>query len=139
MITDIKVVLYEQKKVLTEMLEILETQFLAIVKKDVQTLNNIISDIENKSKELATVEIKRRSICEDKELFVKQIEKSNDDYLKQTYKEAKLLLENVKAQYEGNEMLLRKELMFTKKMINFMRPNESKPMTYNSYGQMRNK
>lgn len=137
MIIDIKVVLYEEKRILNEMLQLLDEQFLAIAKKDIDELNSIIPKIENINKELATIEIKRRGICNEKEEFEKKIQDSNDDNLKETYKNIKHILELIKHQYESNEILLKKELMFTKKMINFIKPSDNKATTYNAYGHIK--
>lgn len=137
MITDLKVILYEQKRILNKMLELLDDQFIAIVRKDIENLNSIIPKLENINKELATIEIKRRSICSDKEIFEEKIKNSNDKNLKETHKNVKNILELVKHQYEANEMLLRKELMFTKKMVNFIKPSDNRASTYNSYGYIK--
>lgn len=137
MITDIKVALYEQKRILNEMLKLLDDQFVAIARKDIEKLNEIIPKLENTNKELATIEIKRRSICSEKEEFEEKIQSSDDENLKETYKNVKQILELVRHQYKSNEILLRKELMFTKKMINFIKPSDNMASTYNSYGYIK--
>lgn len=137
MIIDIKVALYEQKRILNEMLELLDEQFVAIARKDIEKLNEIIPKLENVNKELATIEIKRRNICSEKEKFEEIIQNSNDENLKKTYKNVKNILELVNHQYKSNEMLLKKELMFTKKMINFIKPGDNRALTYNSHGYMK--
>lgn len=137
MIIDIKVALYEEKRILNEMLELLDEQFIAIARKDIEKLNEIIPKLENINKELATIEIKRRSICSEKEKFEEIIQNSNDENLKKTYKDVKNILELVNHQYKSNEMLLKKELMFTKKMINFIKPSDNKALTYNSHGYIK--
>lgn len=137
MISDLKVIMYEEKKILKNMMDLLTEQFDYIVQKDVENLNKLNLELENISSELATMEIKRRQIFSNKFPLNEIVENSNDDYLKDLYKDLKYIINLAKNQQESNESLIKKELIFTKKMIDFIKPINKQVATYNSYGNIR--
>ncbi|MCC0647999.1 MULTISPECIES: flagellar protein FlgN [unclassified Clostridioides] len=137
MITDLKVILYEEKKILNNMMELLKEQFDYIVEKDIENLNRLNPKLEDISRELASMEIKRRQFFSDDIPMSEVVENSNDEYLREIYTDLKHIIALAKNQQESNDSLIKKELIFTKKMINFIKPADKQTTTYNSYGNIR--
>lgn len=137
MITDLKVIIYEEKNILSNMMELLKEQFDYIVEKDLENLNRLNPKLEDISRELASIEIKRRQLFGDDISMSEIVENSNDGYLKEIYIDLKHILALAKNQQESNDSLIKKELIFTKKMINLIKPADKQTTTYNSYGNIR--
>ncbi|MGO1043844.1 flagellar protein FlgN [Clostridioides difficile] len=137
MITDLKVIMYEEKRILSNMMELLEEQFDYIVQKDIDNLNRLNPKLEAISSELASMEIKRRQLFNGDISMSEVVENSNDEYLKEVYRDLKNILTLARNQQESNDSLIKKELIFTKKMINFIKPVDKQIATYNSYGNIR--
>ncbi|HBF8428809.1 TPA: flagellar protein FlgN, partial [Clostridioides difficile] len=57
MITDLKVIIYEEKNIISKMMELLKEQFDYIVEKDLENLNMLNPKLEDISRELASIEI----------------------------------------------------------------------------------
>ncbi len=119
------------------MMELLKEQFDYIIEKDLENLNRLNPKLEDISRELASIEIKRRQILGDDVSISEVVENSNDEYLKEIYIDLKHILALAKNQQESNDSLIKKELIFTKKMINFIKPVDKQTTTYNSYGNIR--
>ncbi|HBF7898116.1 flagellar export chaperone FlgN [Clostridioides difficile] len=137
MITDLKVIIYEEKNIISKMVELLKEQFDYIVEKDLENLNRLNPKLEDISRELASIEIKRRQLFGDDISMSEVVENSNDGYLKEIYTDLKRILALAKNQQESNDSLIKKELIFTKKMINLIKPVDKQTTTYNSYGNIR--
>ncbi|MDU4880189.1 MAG: flagellar protein FlgN [Clostridioides difficile] len=137
MITDLKVIIYEEKNIISKMMELLKEQFDYIVEKDLENLNMLNPKLEDISRELASIEIKRRQLFGDDISMSEVVENSNDGYLKEIYTDLKHILALAKNQQESNDSLIKKELIFTKQMINFIKPADKQTTTYNSYGNIR--
>ncbi|MDN9636648.1 flagellar export chaperone FlgN [Clostridioides difficile] len=137
MITDLKVIIYEEKNIISKMVELLKEQFDYIVEKDLENLNRLNPKLEDISRELASIEIKRRQLFGDDISMSEVVENSNDGYLKEIYTDLKHILALAKNQQESNDSLIKKELIFTKKMINLIKPVDKQTTTYNSYGNIR--
>ena len=137
MITDLKVIIYEEKNVLSKMLNLLDEQYKYILEKDIKNLNNIVKDLEDTSRELASLEIKRRSIVGEDNSMKSIVDEINDEHVMEAYKDIVSTVRMIDLQKETNNTLLKQELFFTKKMINFIKPNNKTPNTYNSYGQIK--
>ncbi|ERM52020.1 flagellar protein FlgN [Clostridioides difficile] len=120
MITDLKVIIYEEKNIISKMMELLKEQFDYIVEKDLENLNMLNPKLEDISRELASIEIKRRQLFGNDISMSEVVENSNDGYLKEIYTDLKHILALAKNQQESNDSLIKKELIFTKKMINFI-------------------
>lgn len=137
MITDLKVVIYEEKNILSKMLNLLDEQYKYILEKDVKRLNDIVKDLEDVSRELASVEIKRRALVGENNSMKLIVEKSDDEHFREAYKDIVSTIKMVELQKETNDILIRQELFFTKKMISFIKPNNKTANTYNAYGQIK--
>ncbi|GAA0223564.1 flagellar protein FlgN [Metaclostridioides mangenotii] len=136
MIADLKVVLYEEKEELDNMINLLDVQLDYILKKDIKNLNKLNKKLESASRNLATIEIKRRQIIGEDSEFIEFIEITEDDFLKNIYREIKILLKGVSSQQKFNVDLIKKELNFTKRLMEFMKPKNSEVSTYNAKGQI---
>ena len=71
--SELKVIIFEQKKILQNLLKLLDEQYNLVLNKDVIALGKIAEDIEEEGKKLATIEIKRRNIASEEEFnnFIK--------------------------------------------------------------------
>ena len=65
--SELKVIIFEQKKILQNLLKLLDEQYNLVLNKDVIALGKIAEDIEEEGKKLATIEIKRRNIASEEE------------------------------------------------------------------------
>lgn len=131
---ELKLVMFEEKKLLQDLLDLLDKQHEAIVGKELMTLEKLTEDIEAVGKSIAAIEIKRRGLVKE-ESFSEIIETSDDDHIKEVYKEIKSLLNNLEAQKSTNDTLIKQNLFFTNKMISVIKPQKSAG-TYDSYGKV---
>ena len=132
--SELKLVIFEEKKILQSLLELLYEQYSLILSKDIIGLGKIADKIEEVGKNLAASEIKRRKIVSEEEFnnFIKNI---NDEHIKGVYEEIKNLLNNLQNQKDTNNTLIKQRLFFTNKMINVIKPSKGIG-TYNSYGKV---
>ncbi|WP_160687329.1 flagellar protein FlgN [Clostridium sp. C2-6-12] len=124
----------DQERDLSQLLELLETQYKMIMSKDVFGLEGLVDKINECGKRIANEEVQRRKLTGDvsiKEIFVK----TNDSKLEQTYEKIQNTLNEVLLQKETNELFLKKQIIFNNKMINIINPNRD-IKTYNSYGNL---
>ena len=132
--SELKLVIFEEKKILQSLLELLDEQYSLILSRDIIGLGKIADKIEEVGKNLAASEIKRRKIVSEEEFnnFIKNI---NDEHIKGVYEEIKNLLNNLQNQKDTNNTLIKQRLFFTNKMINVIKPSKGIG-TYNSYGKV---
>ena len=131
--SELKVIIFEQKKILQNLLKLLDEQYNLVLNKDVIALGKIAEDIEEEGKKLATIEIKRRNIASEEE-FNNFIKNTDDEHITNVYNEMKELLTNLQKQKDINNTLI-KQRLFTNKMINVIKPSKS-VNTYNAYGKV---
>lgn len=131
---ELKVIIFEQKKILQNLLKLLDEQYNLVLNKDVIALGKIAEDIEEEGKKLATIEIKRRNIASEEE-FNNFIKNTDDEHITNVYNEMKELLTNLQKQKDINNTLIKQRLFFTNKMINVIKPSKS-INTYNAYGKV---
>ena len=132
--SELKVIIFEQKKILQNLLKLLDEQYNLVLNKDVIALGKIAEDIEEERKKLATIEIKRRNIASEEE-FNNFIKNTDDEHITNVYNEMKELLTNLQKQKDINNTLIKQRLFFTNKMINVIKPSKS-VNTYNAYGKV---
>lgn len=132
--SELKVIIFEQKKILQNLLKLLDEQYNLVLNKDVIALGKIVEDIEEEGKKLATIEIKRRNIASEEE-FNNFIKNTDDEHITNVYNEMKELLTNLQKQKDINNTLIKQRLFFTNKMINVIKPSKS-VNTYNAYGKV---
>lgn len=132
--SELKVIIFEQKKILQNLLKLLDEQYNLVLNKDVIALGKIAEDIEEEGKKLATIEIKRRNIASEEE-FNNFIKNTDYEHITNVYNEMKELLTNLQKQKDINNTLIKQRLFFTNKMINVIKPSKS-VNTYNAYGKV---
>ena len=132
--SELKVIIFEQKKILQNLLKLLDEQYNLVLNKDVIALGKIAEEIEEEGKKLATIEIKRRNIASEEE-FNNFIKNTDDEHITNVYNEMKELLTNLQKQKDINNTLIKQRLFFTNKMINVIKPSKS-VNTYNAYGKV---
>lgn len=132
--SELKVIIFEQKKILQNLLKLLDEQYNLVLNKDVIALGKIAEDIEEEGKKLATIEIKRRNIASEEE-FNNFIKNTDDEHITNVYNEMKELLTNLQKQKDINNTLIKQRLFFTNKMINVIKPSKN-INTYNAYGKV---
>ena len=132
--SELKVIIFEQKKILQNLLKLLDEQYNLVLNKDVIALGKIAEDIEEEGKKLATIEIKRRNIASEEE-FNNFIKNTDDEHITNVYNEMKELLTNLQKKKDINNTLIKQRLFFTNKMINVIKPSKS-VNTYNAYGKV---
>lgn len=132
--SELKLIIFEQKKILQNLLKLLDEQYNLVLNKDVIALGKIAEDIEEEGKKLATIEIKRRNIASEEE-FNNFIKNTDDEHITNVYNEMKELLTNLQKQKDINNTLIKQRLFFTNKMINVIKPSKS-VNTYNAYGKV---
>ncbi|WP_042275390.1 flagellar export chaperone FlgN [[Clostridium] dakarense] len=132
---ELKIIIYEEKNILKKLLELLDEQYELLINKEVIKLDKIAAEIDLVAKELATLEIKRRSITGNEASMRNLIESCDDENIIKAYEDIKYYLNMLEVQKEANNNLIKQKLLFTKKMINFIKPSKSIG-TYNSLGQV---
>lgn len=128
-------IIYEEKKIIKTLLNLLDEQYELIINKEVMKVDKNAQQLDAISKELATVEIKRRKAMSGETSIKSCVENCNDENIKQAYKDIKNNLKMIEIQKEANAILIKQRLFFTKKMMNCIKPNKGMG-TYNAYGQV---
>jgi flagellar biosynthesis/type III secretory pathway chaperone len=132
---ELKIVIYEERKSLNNILKLLDEQYDYIIKKDIIQMDKVAKKLEEASKELAKLEIQRRKIT-GKDVKMKElIETCDDENVKSAYKEIRGTLRMLELQKQANSTLLKNQLFFTKKMINLLKPS-NEVNVYDSYGKV---
>lgn len=132
---EIKVIIYEEKNILKNLLSLLDEQYEAIINKDIIAMDKIASKLDETSKELAKIEIQRRNIMGSEVSMKETVELCDDENIKSAYEEIVSTLRMVQLQKEANDTLIKQKLFFTKKMINFIKPSKDVGV-YNAYGKV---
>ncbi|WP_434798841.1 flagellar protein FlgN [Terrisporobacter vanillatitrophus] len=133
--SQLKVIIFEEKNIIKNLLTLLDEQYSLIIDKDVIKMDKIAKELDEAAKNLARIEIKRRNIMGSEASMKEVVEDSNDEKVKQAYEEIQTTLKMIEIQKEANEILIKQRLFFTKKMINCIKPNKGIG-TYNAYGQV---
>lgn len=133
--SQLKVIIFEEKNIIKNLLTLLDEQYNLIIDKDVIKMDKIAKELDEVAKDLARIEIKRRNIMGSEASMKEVVEDSNDEKVKQAYEEIQTTLKMIEIQKEANEILIKQRLFFTKKMINCIKPKKGIG-TYNAYGQV---
>ena len=133
--SQLKVIIFEEKNIIKNLLNLLDEQYNFIINKDVIKMDKVAKQLDEVAKNLARIEIKRRKIMGSETSMKEVVESSNDEKIKQAYEEIQTTLKMIEMQKEANEILIKQRLFFTKKMINCIKPNKGIG-TYNAYGQV---
>lgn len=132
---ELKVIIYEQRKLFKELLNLLDEQYDLILGKDALLLEKVTKKLENASRYIAKLEIQRRNIVGSDFSMGSLVEKSDDKNIKEAYEEIKQTIKMIELQKESNQTLLKQKLFFNKKMLNMLKPNQGIG-TYNYSGQV---
>ncbi len=132
---DIKIIVYEEKNILKNLLNLLDEQYDYIINKDIIKMDKIAARLDEASKELAKIEIQRRNIMGNEVNMREVVELCDDENIKRAYEEIKSTIRMIELQKEANDTLIKQRLFFTKKMINFIKPSKDIGV-YNSYGKV---
>lgn len=129
----IKQSLKEEIIVLKELLSLLDDQHKFISFKKTFELDKIAVDIEEKCKELAQKEMTRRNLVGESSMK-EFITNSEDKELKEMYKEATNVLDEIKLQKDSNDMLIKQAISLTTNILTILNPDRT-PKTYGPYGR----
>ncbi|WGX75674.1 flagellar protein FlgN [Paraclostridium bifermentans] len=132
---ELKVIIYEQRKLFKELLNLLDEQYDLILGKDPTLLDKIARKLENVSRDIAKFEIQRRNIVGSDFSMGTLIEENDDKNIKEAYEEIKSTIKMIEVQKESNHVILKQKLFFTKKMLNVIKPSQGTG-TYNYCGQV---
>lgn len=132
---ELKVIIYEQRKMFKELLNLLDEQYDLILGKDPTLLDKIARKLENVSRDIAKLEIQRRNIVGSDFSMGTLIEENDDKNIKEAYEEIKSTIKMIEVQKESNHVILKQRLFFTKKMLNVIKPSQGTG-TYNYCGQV---
>ncbi|WP_250674381.1 flagellar export chaperone FlgN [Paraclostridium ghonii] len=132
---ELKVVIYEQRKLFKKLLDLLDEQYDLMLSKDATLLDKIVKNLESTCRDIAKLEIQRRNIVGSDVSMSSLIEQSDDKNIKEAYEEIKQSIKMIEIQKESNQMLLKQKLFFNKKMLNVLKPNQGIG-TYNYCGQV---
>ena len=132
---EIKVIIYEEKNILKNLLALLDEQYDCIINKEIIKMDKIAKKLDETSKELAKIEIQRRNIMGSEASIKEIVQLCDDENIKSAYEEIVSTLRMIQLQKEANDTLIKQKLFFTKKMINFIKPSKDIGV-YNAYGKV---
>lgn len=125
----------EQDNRLKELMELLQMQYEFIVNKNLFGLEDLVDQINDCSKRVAEVELRRRNLMGNSSL-TQFVSEQNNEELKEAYENIKKTLDEVKVKKETNDILLKQRLSFNSRMLAILNPSRE-IKTYNSYGGLR--
>lgn len=121
---------------LKKLLKLLDEQYEYIICEDVFNMEGIISKIKDISLNIAQIEVNRRNLIQNKS--VKDIiMQSNDENLKEKYREIKKLINSVMLQKNMNQVLIKQSLSYTNKMLEIINPSRPVLRTYGATGKLK--
>lgn len=132
---ELKEIMKSEHKALITLLELLDKQYKLIMTKEVFELDSVVNNIQSSNKEIASIELERRKVINNKSMK-EIISTSNDDELKKVYKDINRVLFELKLQKDTNELLIKQQIGYTNRILNYINPRREVP-TYNSYGNLR--
>ena len=132
---EIKVIIYEEKNILKNLLALLDEQYDYIINKEIIKMDKVAKKLDETSKELAKIEIQRRNIMGSEASMKEIVQLCDDENIKNAYEEIVSTLRMVQLKKEPNDTLIKQKLFFTKKMINFIKPSKDIGV-YNAYGKV---
>ena len=132
---EIKVIIYEEKNILKNLLALLDEQYDYIINKEIIKMDKVAKKLDETSKELAKIEIQRRNIMGSEASMKEIVQLCDNENIKNAYEEIVSTLRMVQLQKEANDTLIKQKLFFTKKMINFIKPSKDIGV-YNAYGKV---
>jgi len=135
MLMELKAILQEEVNTVTNLLNLLEEQHGYLVNQEVFNLDRIIPEMELASKQVATVENKRRKLTGNKAMS-SILEEFKDKELEALHNKILGLLSETQVQKESNDLLIKQSLSYTNSMLNMLKPRKE-VNTYNGYGKLK--
>ncbi len=113
----------------------LEEQHRCIIVNDIFGMENCVENIKKANKDIATMEVARRKITENRAM-TEIVSELKDLELENNYYKIKGILDEVVLQKDTNELLIKQGLSFTSRILNVLNPvRETK--TYNASGKVK--
>ncbi|NOH16424.1 flagellar protein FlgN [Clostridium cochlearium] len=135
MVSELNSIILAEIKAFEELLEALDKQHEYIIKNDVFKMESIVDEIEEKSKNIAKLEMDRRKITKGRTML-EIIRECKDEELENNYRKARRLIEELNLQKDTNEILLKQGIVYANKMLQIINPNRE-AKTYSSYGKIK--
>lgn len=129
----LKAVIDNERLALMKLLTLLDEQHSLVMKNDVFSLEAMVDKIKLCNKEVAEWEVERRKVLNGKPMK-EAIYQLDDEALEKSFREVKKTIEEVILQKETNDLLIRQQLSYTNRLLNYLNPNRE-AKTYNSYGK----
>lgn len=133
----LKKIIKDELNLLKKLLNLLEKQYniLTAIEKNIVEVSNLAEEIDETIKLIATLEIEKKNILQDRSLS-SVIENSDDEEIKESYKETLSLLDTIAMQKETNFMFVKQQLFFTKSLIRAITPKRNAEI-YDSLGKIK--
>lgn len=133
----LKKIMKNELKLLKKLLNLLENQYnvLTAIEKDIVKISNLAEEIDETIKLIATLEIEKKNILQDNSLS-SIVENSDDEEVKELYKETLSLLDAIAMQKDTNFMFIKQQLFFTKSLIRAIMPKRNAEI-YDSLGKIK--
>lgn len=133
----LKKIMKDELKLLKKLLNLLENQYnvLTAIEKDIVKISNLAEEIDETIKLIATLEIEKKNILQDNSLS-SIVENSDDEEVKELYKETLSLLDAIAMQKDTNFMFVKQQLFFTKSLIRAIMPKRNAEI-YDSLGKIK--
>ncbi|MGL4773758.1 MAG: flagellar protein FlgN [Clostridium sp.] len=128
-------VIREEEQAMRHLLSLLDKQFKLIMDKDVFALEDLVDEIKDANKVLAEKEVERRKLT-GHNTMTSILNNTRDENLDRAFRDMKKVIEEVKLQKDTNELLLKQEISFNNRILNYINPRRE-INTYNSYGNLR--
>ncbi|ADK14018.1 MULTISPECIES: flagellar export chaperone FlgN [Clostridium] len=128
-------IMLEEYEMLKSLYEALIEQNKYLVERQVFLLDKIVKVIEERSRNVARLEVERRKITGDRPMR-EIIKESEDKKLEKVYLDIVNLLGKMKFQKDTNEALVKQWLGFANQMLRALNPNKQSK-TYNAFGRSR--
>lgn len=135
MLEELKAILKEEELALEETLTLLENQHEYVRNKDVFGMEAVTVKLQINSKRVAEWEVKRRQITGN-DTMAELLQKYDDNELEDINRKLSRILHSIQLQKETNELLIKQQLSFTRKLLEIINPRRE-TVTYGSAGQMR--
>lgn len=132
---ELKLVFQNQIEALGSLLEALNEQHEALIKKDPIQIEGCLKSVNESAKMVATYEMKRRELTGDDSIrFI--VSNSEDEELEDLYRNIVKLINLVKLQKDTNELIIKQGLSYTSKILNILNPDRT-IKTYNKSGRIK--
>lgn len=128
-------IMIQEIEAVATLLSELEEQHRCIIVNDIFGMENCVEKIKKANKNIATIEVERRKITENRAM-TELVSELRDVELENNYYKIKQTLQEVVLQKDTNELLIKQGLSFTNRILNVLNPvRETK--TYNAYGKVK--